>query len=157
MPLRLAPLALLAVLLVACGDTGPTQSPNPPARPPASGEAEEGAGEDTATPRDEDATPSEDGIVGTWELVAQEGYGDPQEVPEQRLTFYDDGRMVMTTVIDGQRSEQEMQYRIDGDQLVQAVGVGAAVAQASRWSIEGDRLTIEQPETGTRDVYRRVR
>src|SRR5690606_34598396 len=84
MLLRLPVLAF--VLLAACGDTEPLQSPVAP-----SAEADE-----------EDPAASGDGIVGMWELVAQEGY--PVDLPEgveQRLTFYADGRMTLATQADG--------------------------------------------------------
>ncbi|HLT47653.1 MAG TPA: lipocalin family protein [Rubricoccaceae bacterium] len=137
MPLHLAPLALLALLLAACSTP------------------ERASGSPDATPAD--ATPPEASIVGTWELVAQEGYPEGQELEQRRLTFYDDGRMVFATVVGGQATEQEMQYRLEGDRLVTATGVGGPAARASRYSLDGDRLVIEQPETGQRDVYRRVR
>lgn len=143
MRLHLFPLPLLLVLLAACN--GPREAPG-------------ADGPSVDSEASEDAPTSGDGVVGTWELVAQEGYpGDPPGDVVQRLTFFESGRMIFATEVDGEVMEQEMQYRLEGDQLVQVMGAGGAVAQVSRWSLDGDRLTIEQPQTGYRDVYRRVR
>ncbi|MDX1420096.1 MAG: hypothetical protein R3181_09025 [Rubricoccaceae bacterium] len=142
MRLRLVPLSLLLLALAACN--GPREST-----------AASGPLADGGAP--EDAPMGGDGLVGTWERVAQEGYpGDPPDVGVQRLTFFEGGRMTVATEVGGERLEQEMQYRLEGDQLVQISGAGTAVAQVSRWSLDGDRLTIEQPQTGYRDVYRRL-
>ena len=142
MPRRLLMLPLLLALAACNGTRTPSDAPAP-------------SGEEAAA---EEPPQNEGSIAGTWERVAQEGYpdGHPGNVP-QHLTFYEDGRMTLTTWTDGEPSEHEMTYRLEGDRLVQAMGTGAAVARTSRWELAGDRLVIEQPETGERDVYRRVR